>query len=214
MNKGIYERYIKRLLDILLSIMLLIILSPLYLIIAIIVRIKLGSPVIFKQQRPGKDGEIFTIYKFRTMTNEVNKNGSFLPDEKRLKKIGKLMRSTSIDELPELINILKGEMSFVGPRPLAISYLEYYTDREKQRHLVSPGLTGLAQINGRNSINWEKRFEFDLDYIANITFLGDFKIIVKTFLVVFKQKDVVLRDTGEVIDFDIYRTKNNRGESK
>ena len=175
-----YKKYIKRLLDIAISLCSLLILSPVIMIVAILVRIKLGSPVIFKQDRPGKDGKIFKLYKFRSMSDKKDKNGKLLPDKDRLTKFGRILRSTSLDELPELVNILKGEMSLIGPRPLAVAYLPYYNEEEKHRHDVRPGLTGLAQINGRNALNWEERFSYDIEYVNNITFINDLKIIFKT----------------------------------
>ncbi len=187
-----YAKYIKRVLDLILSLMALIILMPLMIIIAILVRIKLGSPVIFKQERPGKNEKIFTLYKFRTMTNKKDENGNLLPDEKRLTKFGKILRSTSLDELPELFNILKGDMAIVGPRPLLVKYLPYYTDEERHRHDVRPGLTGLAQIHGRNTTSWKDRFKYDIDYVRNITFLGDIKILLKTIVKVVKKEDILV----------------------
>lgn len=187
-----YAKYIKRVLDLILSLMALIILMPLMIIIAILVRIKLGSPVIFKQERPGKSEKIFTLYKFRTMTNKKDENGNLLPDEKRLTKFGKILRSTSLDELPELFNILKGDMAIVGPRPLLVKYLPYYTDEERHRHDVRPGLTGLAQIHGRNTTSWKDRFKYDIDYVRNITFLGDIKILLKTIVKVVKKEDILV----------------------
>lgn len=207
-----YKKYIKRLLDILISLFALIILSPVMLVVAILVRIKLGSPVIFKQERPGKDEKIFKLYKFRSMSDKKDENGKLLPDEERLTKFGKILRATSLDELPELVNILKGEMSLVGPRPLAVCYLPYYNEKEKKRHSVRPGLTGLAQINGRNALNWEERFAYDIEYVENITFINDLKILFKTVYKVFKRDGVVTRGTGKTIDFDEYRRKQN-GES-
>lgn len=159
-----YAKYIKRILDLILSLMALIVLMPLMIIIGILVRINLGSPIIFKQKRPGKNEKIFTLYKFRTMTDKRDIDGNLLPDEYRLTKFGKFLRSTSLDELPELINIIKGDMAIVGPRPLLVEYLPYYTEEEKHRHDVRPGLTGLAQVNGRNALQWEERFSFDLQY--------------------------------------------------
>ena len=185
-----YKKYIKRILDFTLSLLALIILSPLLLIIAILVRIKLGSPVIFKQERPGKDEKIFTLYKFRTMTDEKDENGNLLPDSKRLTKFGKILRSTSLDELPELVNILKGEMSIVGPRPLLVEYLQLYNEEQKHRHDVRPGLTGLAQISGRNAITWEEKFEEDIIYIHKMSFIEDTKIIFKTIVKVFKREGI------------------------
>ena len=185
-----YAKYIKRPLDFMLSLIAIIILSPLLLIVAILVRIKLGKPVIFKQQRPGKNEKIFTLYKFRTMTDKKDENGNLLPDEQRLTKFGKALRSTSLDELPELINILKGDMAIVGPRPLLVEYLELYNEEQKHRHDVKPGLTGLAQISGRNSISWEEKFKEDIEYVNNITFAQDIKIILKTFVKVFKRDGI------------------------
>lgn len=185
-----YAKYIKRPLDFILSLIAIIILSPLLLIVAILVIIKLGKPVIFKQQRPGKNEKIFTLYKFRTMTNKKDENGNLLPDEQRLTKFGKALRSTSLDELPELINILKGDMAIVGPRPLLVEYLDLYNEEQKHRHDVRPGLTGLAQISGRNSIEWEKKFEEDIEYVNSITFMQDSKIILKTFIKVFKRDGI------------------------
>ena len=204
-NGGIYKKYIKRPMDFILALIGIIVLSPVLLIIAILVRIKLGSPVLFKQGRPGLNERIFTIYKFRTMTNERDENGELLPDSMRLTKFGKFLRSTSLDELPELFNILKGDMSFVGPRPLSVMYLPYYTEEERLRHSVRPGLTGLSQINGRNTVNWEERFAYDIEYVNNITFINDMKIILKTILVVLKREGIVVSGTGKVIDFDEYR---------
>jgi lipopolysaccharide/colanic/teichoic acid biosynthesis glycosyltransferase len=185
-----YEKYIKRILDFLLSLFALIILSIPMLAVAILVRIKLGAPVIFCQERPGKNEKIFKLYKFRTMTDARDENGELLPDEVRLTKFGKFLRSTSLDELPELWNILKGEMSIVGPRPLLVSYLPYYTEEERKRHCVSPGLTGLAQVNGRNNLTWEEKFAYDLEYVNRISFTTDVKIIIKTALKVFIRADV------------------------
>ena len=175
-----YQKYIKRGLDFILSLIASIILSPVMLRVAVLVRVKLGSPVLFKQQRPGKNEKIFNMYKFRTMTDERDENGELLPDEVRLTKFGKTLRSTSLDELPELFNIVKGDMSIVGPRPLLVRYLPLYNERQKHRHDVRPGFTGLAQVNGRNSISWEEKFEWDVKYVEHITFWGDVKIIFKT----------------------------------
>ncbi|HIT70451.1 MAG TPA: sugar transferase [Candidatus Scatovivens faecipullorum] len=208
-----YKKIIKRFLDILISLFGLIILSPVFLIVAILVRIKLGSPVFFKQERPGKDEKIFKLYKFRSMSDKKDENGKLLPDKERLTRFGKILRSTSLDELPELFNILKGDMSLIGPRPLAVSYLPYYNEKEKHRHDVRPGLTGLAQINGRNALNWEERFKYDIEYVNNITFMNDIKIFFKTFIKVLKKEDIVVRGTGNTIDFDEYRRLQN-GENK
>ena len=185
-----YAKYIKRILDFTLSLIALIVLSPVFVIIAILVKIKLGSPVIFKQERPGKDEKIFTLYKFRTMTDEKDENGNLLPDAKRLTKFGKMLRSTSLDELPELINIIKGDMSIVGPRPLLVEYLPLYDEEQRHRHDVRPGLTGLAQINGRNSLSWEEKFKDDIKYIKKITFLEDVRIFFKTIIKVFRREGI------------------------
>lgn len=175
-----YRKYIKRPMDFILSLIAIVCLSPVMAVTAILVRIKLGSPVLFSQPRPGKDERIFKMYKFRSMTDERDKNGNLLPDDVRLTKFGKALRKTSLDELPELFCILKGDMSIVGPRPLLVEYLERYNDHQKRRHEVRPGLSGLAQINGRNAISWEEKFDWDVKYVDNITFIGDVKIIFLT----------------------------------
>lgn len=185
-----YKNFVKRILDIILSLIALIIFSPLLIITAILVRIKLGSPILFRQARPGKHEKIFHILKFRTMTDEKDKDGNLLPDEIRLTKFGQFLRSTSIDELPELLNILKGDMSVVGPRPLLVQYLSRYNDEQRHRHDVKPGLTGLAQVNGRNGITWEQKFSYDLQYVKNVTFLGDCKIILQTVQKVFQRQGI------------------------
>lgn len=201
-----YKNHIKRVLDFTISLIALVVLSPVIIIIAVLVKLKLGSPIIFKQNRPGKNEKIFTIYKFRTMRNEKDETGELLPDYDRLTKFGQFLRSTSLDELPELVNILKGEMSIVGPRPLATIYLPYYNEIEKQRHDVRPGLTGLAQINGRNIITWEKKFEYDIEYINNITLINDIKIILRTIKVLLcGEVEVCVRGQNGVIDFNVYR---------
>ena len=197
-----YRKFIKRLLDILLSLLILVCFCWLYIILAILVRVKLGSPVLFKQPRPGKDEKIFNMYKFRTMTDETDENGNLLPDEVRLTAFGKKLRSTSLDELPEFFNILKGDMSFIGPRPLLVKYLPYYNDRERLRHSVRPGLTGYAQAHGRNAISWEKKFEYDVWYVEHLTFLTDIKVIIDTVKTVLSHDGVVL---NALEDFDEYR---------
>ena len=189
-NASFYEKYIKRLMDMLLSGLALIVLSPVLLVTAVLVRTRLGSPVIFCQERPGKDEKIFRLYKFRSMTDEKDENGNLLPDEIRLTRFGRLLRSTSLDELPELWNIFRGDMSIVGPRPLLVSYLPYYTEEERHRHDVRPGLTGLAQVNGRNNLTWEQKFAYDVEYVNHLTFVNDVKIIFKTVLKVFARADV------------------------
>jgi len=179
-NKSIYRRFLKRPMDFVLSLMAIIVLSPVFIIVAILVRLKLGSPVLFKQKRPGLNEKIFTLFKFRTMKDEKDENGELLPDSVRLTKFGRILRSTSLDELPELVNIIKGDMSLVGPRPLLTEYLLLYNENQKHRHDVRPGLSGLAQINGRNAISWEEKFSFDVEYVDNVSFIGDWKIIFLT----------------------------------
>ena len=185
-----YKNFIKRILDIILSFLALVILSPLLILTAFLIRIKLGAPVFFKQLRPRKNEKIFGILKFRTMTDAKDENGNLLPDEIRLTRFGQFLRSTSIDELPELLNILNGDMSIVGPRPLLVQYLERYNEEQKHRHDVKPGLTGLAQVNGRNGITWEEKFHYDLEYVKNITFYGDCKIIFQTVMKVFGREGI------------------------
>ena len=192
-----YRNYIKRLLDIVISLVALIVLSPVLLIVAILVRCKLGSPVIFYQERPGYNEKIFKLCKFRTMTDERDEEGNLLPDSVRLTKFGRILRTTSLDELPELWNILKGDMSMIGPRPLLISYLPYYTEEERLRHTVRPGLTGLAQVRGRNLLDWDKRFATDVEYVRNLTFAMDVKIFFLTIKKVFVREDIEV-DTNKV----------------
>ena len=185
-----YRLFFKRIIDIFLSLIFILLFWWLYIVIIILVKKKLGSPVLFKQERPGLNEKIFTMYKFRTMTDEKDKNGNLLPDKDRLTKFGRFLRSTSLDEIPELWNVLKGEMSLVGPRPLLVEYLSKYTKKEKRRHEVRPGITGYAQVNGRNNTTWEDRFKNDIYYVENISFLLDIKIIIKTFLKVIKKSDI------------------------
>ncbi|MYV11021.1 sugar transferase [Ligilactobacillus salivarius] len=188
--KGFYERYVKRSQAFLLSLIAIIILSPILLITYLLVRVKFGKPAIFIQKRVGKDGKVFDLYKFRTMTDQRGEDGKLLPDEQRLTSFGKKLRSTSLDELPELFNILKGDMALVGPRPLLVKYLPLYNDEQARRHEVRPGLTGYAQVNGRNAITWEDRFKLDVEYVDNVTFLNDWKIIFKTIKTVFKREGI------------------------
>lgn len=185
-----YKRFFKRFLDFILSLVAIIILSPVYIIVALLVRTKLGSPVIFKQERPGKNEKIFKMYKFRTMTDERDKEGNLLPDDVRLTSFGKKLRSTSLDELPELFNILKGDMSIVGPRPQLVKDMIFMTEEQRKRHTVRQGLTGWAQVNGRNAISWEDKINYDLQYIQDITFINDLKIIFQTLVKVFKKEDI------------------------
>ena len=203
-----YKHFFKRLIDIVLSLMGIIVLSPIYLILWILVRVKLGSPAIFTQQRPGKNQKIFKLYKFRSMTDARDENGELLPDDVRLTKFGKRLRSTSLDELPELFNILKGDMSLIGPRPLLVRYLPYYTEEENHRHAVRPGLTGLAQVNGRNALGWEGRFAYDLEYVNHLTFGMDLKVIGLTIGAVLRRKNTLSGAEQTVPDFDIYRKGN------
>ncbi|AMQ97697.1 TPA: sugar transferase [Enterococcus faecium] len=189
-KKTFYQLFGKRILDILLSGIALIVLSPIILIVGFLVRIKLGSPIIFKQERPGKSEKIFSMYKFRTMTDERDHNGEYLPDEIRLTKFGKMLRATSLDELPELWNILKGDMSIVGPRPLLVEYLPLYSEKQRKRHNVRPGLTGLAQVNGRNAISWEEKFDLDVYYVDKISFFNDLIIIIQTCKKVIKKENI------------------------
>lgn len=195
-----YQKYIKRLLDMILSLIALIVLSPVFLVVAVLVRIKLGSPVIFHQKRPGYQEKIFKLCKFRTMTEAKDAEGNLLPDAERLTPFGNFLRKTSLDELPELWNILKGDMSIVGPRPLLVGYLPYYTKKEQLRHSVRPGLTGLAQVSGRNFVAWDERLAKDVEYVQNISFLTDIKILWKTVMVVLKKDDVAV-ETDSVEGF-------------
>lgn len=208
---GIYEKVIKRPFDLLCGIMTLLVFWPVYVIVALLVRIKLGSPVIFTQDRPGKDEKIFKLYKFRTMTGECDENGELLPDEIRLTKFGKLLRATSLDELPEVFNIIKGDMSVIGPRPLLVKYLPYYTEEQHHRHDVRPGLSGYAQIHGRNAISWDEKFEMDLKYVNHITFIGDMKIIFGTVFKAFvKQEGITSAASATMEDFTEYVILKNQ----
>ena len=196
---GFYEMYIKRPQDFLCALLAIIVLSPAMFITAVLVRVKLGSPVVFKQLRPGKSGKIFCLYKFRTMIDALDEKGELLPDEVRLTKFGRLLRSTSLDELPELVNILKGDMSVVGPRPLLVRYLDRYNPHQARRHEVRPGFTGYAQVHGRNAISWEEKFDLDVEYVDHITFLGDWKIIFQTVKTVVR-KEGVSSDTSATME--------------
>lgn len=207
-----YEQYTKRFLDILLSVTAIVLLSWLIVIISVLVRVKIGKPVIFRHPRPGKNEEIFNMYKFRTMTNEKDSDGNLLPDAKRLTSFGKKLRSTSLDELPELFLILNGKMSIVGPRPLEVYFLPYYTEKEHLRHAVKPGLTGLAQINGRNNLSWEEKFAYDLEYVKTISFKTDIKIVLGTIRKVLSGDGVVAEGGGAIVDFDVER--KNQMEKK
>lgn len=207
---GLYNKYIKRILDILISLTFIVLFSWLYLILVILVRIKLGSPVLFCQERPGYNEKIFKLYKFRTMTDKRDEKGNLLPDSERLTKFGSMLRSTSMDELPEMFNILKGDMSLIGPRPLLVEYLPYYTEEERLRHSVRPGLTGLAQVSGRNYLAWDKRLAKDVEYVNHISFIMDVRIIIKTIMVVFKKEDVSV-DTN-VVEGYLWDERQKRAE--
>ncbi|MCI5839024.1 MAG: sugar transferase [Peptoniphilaceae bacterium] len=204
-----YEKYIKRLLDIILSLIAIIVLSPLLLILVILINIKLGSPVIFTQKRPGKDEKIFKLYKFRSMTDKRDENGNLLPDDQRLTSFGRKLRSTSLDELPELFNILKGDMSIIGPRPLLVEYLPYYTKEEHERHRVRPGLSGLAQVNGRNASKWDDRLAMDVKYVNNITFIEDVKLVFLTMYKTIKRSDILVG--SEIPSGKLYDARSKNG---
>ncbi len=215
---GIYARFIKRVLDIVCSLVVIILLCWLFVIIALLVRIKLGRPIIYTAKRPGKidpgtgKEKIFKLYKFRTMTDERDENGDLLPDEIRLTKFGRLLRASSLDELPEIFNVLKGDMSIVAPRPLALSYLQYYTEQERYRHSVRPGITGLAQVSGRNNLSWEEKFSYDIKYINELSFLLDIKIILITILKVFKREGIG-QGSDKPVSLSVIRRKAMEGKS-
>lgn len=198
-----YSKYIKRLLDILCAAAAITVFCWLYLIVAILVRIKLGSPVLFRQERPGKNEKIFTLYKFRTMTDEKDVDGNLLPDSVRLTKFGRFLRSTSLDELPEAFNILKGDMSVVGPRPLLVRYLPRYTEEQHHRHDVRPGLTGLAQVSGRNTVSWEEKFKIDVEYTKKISFWLDVKIVVLTVFKALKREGISSQTSDTMEEFGV-----------
>lgn len=211
---GPYEKYVKRPLDCFLATLALIVLSPVMGVTAVLVRKKLGSPVLFMQERPGKNEKIFKLYKFRTMRDERDENGDLLPDDVRLTKFGRLLRSTSLDELPELINIIRGDMAIVGPRPLLMEYLPYYTEKEAHRHDVLPGLTGLAQVNGRNAISWDKKLEYDVEYIGQISFMTDVKIVLQTVVKTVKRSDIQVGSSFKAGKFIDQRKARNNGQVK
>lgn len=200
-KKGFYEKYVKRPQDFVCALIGIVLLSPVIFVVALMVRVKLGAPVIFQQERPGKNGKIFKLYKFRTMTDERDCNGNFLADEIRLTAFGRKLRSTSLDELPELINIIKGDMAVVGPRPLLVQYLPLYNEHQARRHEVRPGFTGYAQVHGRNEISWEEKFNRDVYYVDNITFLGDWKIILQTIATVCKREGISSKSSATMEEF-------------
>lgn len=206
---GIYRRFVKRPMDFMLSLIAIIMLSPVFLIVAFLVKTKLGSPVLFKQERPGLNGTIFKMYKFRTMTDEKNENGELLPDSVRLTKFGKFLRSTSLDELPGLFNIFKGDMSIIGPRPLLVQYLPLYNEHQKRRHEVRPGLSGLAQVNGRNAISWEEKFNYDVEYVDNVSFTTDWKIILLTIKKVFIREGINSETAATMEYFEGSKVREN-----
>lgn len=208
---GPYEKYFKRPFDILCGLLAVIIFCWLYIIVAMLVRAKLGSPVLFTQNRPGKDEKVFKLYKFRTMTDERDENGELLPDELRLTKFGKFLRATSLDELPEAFNIIKGDMSVVGPRPLLIKYLPYYSDDQRHRHDVRPGLSGYAQVHGRNTVNWDDKFHMDVEYVNKITFLGDMKIILQTISTAFIKQEGISSETSATMEDLVDYVKSKHG---
>jgi len=208
---GFYSNYLKRVLDIVISVFALIVLSPIMVFTAIIIRITLGTPVIFCQERPGKNEKIFKLYKFRTMSDEKDENGNLLPDEKRMGKIGSFIRKFSLDEIPEFWNILKGDMSFIGPRPLLVQYLPLYNEFQHKRHLVRPGLTGLAQVNGRNLLSFEERFEYDVNYVSNVSLWLDLKILFLTFSTVFSRKGVSSENCATM---EYFTGTDNKSEEK
>lgn len=209
-----YKKFFKRFFDIFLSLIAIIILSPVYLIVSILVLLFMGWPILFKQPRPGKNEKIFNMYKFRTMTNKKDKYGNLLPDDQRLPKFGKLLRKTSLDELPEMFNILNGSMSFVGPRPLLVQYLPYYTKEEHHRHDVRPGLTGWAQANGRNLVNWDDRFRLDIEYVNNLSLKMDLKVILKTISIVLKREGINQEGQATMQSLIDYRTKGSDKNAK
>ena len=213
-KKGFYEKYIKRPQDFCCALAAIIVLSPIMAVTAVLVRVKLGSPVIFKQERPGLHGKIFTLYKFRTMTDAKDRNGNLLPDEVRLTKFGKMLRSTSLDELPELINMLKGDMAVGGPRPLLVKYLPLYNEYQARRHEVRPGFTGYAQVNGRNAITWEDKFEKDVFYVDHITFLGDWNIIFQTLKTVIRREGISSGSSVTMEEFKGSKTVKSDGSER
>ena len=208
--KGPYEAFFKRFFDIIISLLVIVLFFWLYLILALIVRINLGSPVLFKQDRPGKDGKIFKLCKFRSMSDKRDENGELLPDKQRLNKFGRILRSTSLDELPEFFNILKGDMSLVGPRPLLVKYLEHYNSFEMRRHEVRPGLTGLAQVSGRAALNWKEKFEKDVEYVDHVTFWTDVRIVFLTVKNVLKREGIEFKQGNQQI-MDYFREHDNHG---
>lgn len=210
---GPYEKYFKRWIDLMGSVLAILLFWWIYAIIAVLIKVKLGSPVLFSQERSGKDGKVFKLYKFRSMTDARGEDGNLLSDDERLTKFGRLLRTTSLDELPELLNIVKGEMSLIGPRPLLTSYLSYYTDEEGRRHNVRPGLSGLAQVNGRNALTWEEKFKWDLEYVNKITFWGDVKIMFQTVYKTFRRSDILMGKQFKTGRLDVIRSKKEGAQN-
>ncbi|MDF2538637.1 MAG: sugar transferase [Herbinix sp.] len=200
-RKNLYSKHIKRPMDVIIALIAILLLSPAFIATAVLILIKMGPPILFRQRRPGLNGDLFTLYKFRTMTNQRNQKGQLLPDKNRLLPFGSVLRAKSLDELPELFNVLKGDMSIVGPRPLLAKYLPLYNDQQKYRHKVRPGITGLAQVNGRNTISWEDKFKLDCEYIRNISFIGDIKIIIVTLFKVLKQEGIHSHNSATMEEF-------------
>ncbi len=213
MDSMVYRNYLKRMIDVIFAVLGLVLLSPVLIVVTVAVRLNLGTPVFFKQKRPGKNEEIFTMVKFRTMTDERDENGELLPNRERLTRFGKLLRSTSLDELPELWNVLKGEMSLVGPRPLLVEYLPLYNDRQRKRHSVRPGITGWAQVNGRNTISWEDKFEYDLQYVENMSIRMDLKILAMTLKKVFVREGIDFQSKKGPVKFR-GSSEKEKGEQK
>ena len=209
---GPYEKYFKRPLDFICGLAAVIVFCWLYVLVAILVQLKLGRPILFKQDRPGKDEKIFKLYKFRTMTDAKDKNGKLLPDEARLTKFGKFLRATSLDELPEAFNIIKGDMSVIGPRPLLVKYLPYYSEAQHHRHDVRPGLSGYAQAHGRNGVSWDDKFAMDVEYVNHITFLGDIKIVIDTVVSVVKKEGISSGTSATMESFIDYVNEKENGK--
>ncbi len=212
MQNTLYSRFFKRALDFSMALAMIVALSPIYLLLYVLIRINMGSPTVFRQERPGFNEKIFTVMKFRSMNSKRGEDGKLLPDAQRITPLGKFLRKSSLDELPQLFNVLKGDMSFVGPRPLLPRYLPYYTEEEKLRHSVRPGITGLAQVNGRNAISWDRKLAYDVEYVKNISFLNDLKILLLTAKKVLFGNDINVVPTGDFLDVE--RKRKREGKDK